>query len=173
MHMLHLIRHAKSSWKEDVEDHERGLNRRGREAARRVGRHLPAAAGALDFVLCSNALRARQTMELVLAGYLVQPRSMIEEELYAATPERLTDRLRRLAEDDANVLLIGHNPGLHQLAITLAETGSPCFPALASGKFPTAARATFRIRNGWSALGRSRHELVDYVTVASLPGDEG
>ena len=173
MHMLHLMRHAKSSWKEDVEDRERRLNRRGRETARRVGRYLPAAAGALDLVLCSSALRTRQTMELVLAGYPVRPRSRIEDELYAATPARLMDRLHRLAEDDANVLLIGHNPALHQLAITLAETGSPRFQALASGKFPTAARVTFRIRDGWSALGRSRHELVDYVTVASLPGDKG
>ena len=67
MHMLHLLRHAKSSWKEDVEDRERPLNRRGREAARRVGQHLPAAVGALDLVLCSSARRTRETMDLVLA----------------------------------------------------------------------------------------------------------
>jgi phosphohistidine phosphatase len=172
MHMLHLMRHAKSSWKDDVGDHERQLNRRGRDAARRVARYLPAATGALDLVLCSSALRTRQTMELVLNDYPVQPRSVIEDELYAATPERLMDRLHRLAEDDTNVLLIGHNPGLHQLAITLSETGSPCFRALASGKFPTVARATFRIRDRWSGLGGSRHELADYVTVESLREDK-
>ncbi|HMC64868.1 MAG TPA: histidine phosphatase family protein, partial [Gemmataceae bacterium] len=64
MHMLHLLRHAKSSWKGHVEDHERPLNRRGREAARRVGRQLPAATGALDLALCSSALRTRQTLDL-------------------------------------------------------------------------------------------------------------
>ena len=48
MHSLHLLRHAKSSWKEDVADRERRLNRRGREAARRVGQHLPATVGVLD-----------------------------------------------------------------------------------------------------------------------------
>ena len=125
MHMLHLLRHAKSSWKEDVEDRERGLNRRGREAARRVGQHLPAAVGALDLVLCSSARRTRETMELVLADYGVEPRSMIEDELYAASADKLMDRLRRLPEDEVAVLLIGHNPGLHELAITLADTNSP------------------------------------------------
>jgi phosphohistidine phosphatase len=170
--MLHLLRHAKSSWKEDVGDHERRLNRRGREAARRVGRHLPAAAGALDLVLCSSALRTRETMELVLADYPVRPRSMIEDELYAAPPEKLMARLRRLAEDDTNVLLIGHNPGLHELAISLADTRSPRFRALASGKFPTAARASFRVPDGWSGLGRSRYEFVDYVTAESLRDDK-
>ena len=172
MHMLHLLRHAKSSWKEEVEDHERRLNRRGRKAARGVGRRLPTAVGALDLVLCSSALRTRETMELVLADYAVRPRRIIEDELYAASREKLTNRLRRLAEDDTNVLLIGHNPGLHELAMMLADTRSPCFPALASGKFPTAARATFRISDGWSALGRSRYELRDYVTVESLREDK-
>ena len=173
MRMLHLLRHAKSSWKEDVEDHERRLNRRGREAARRVGRHLPAAVGALDLVLCSSARRTRETMDLVLAEYTVCPRNLIEDELYAASQKKLMDRLRRLAEDEVNVLLIGHNPGLHELAITLADTGSRGFRALASGKFPTTARATFRVPDCWSGLGRSRYELVDYVTAESVRGDKG
>jgi phosphohistidine phosphatase len=173
MHSLHLLRHAKSSWKEDVADRERRLNRRGREAARRVGRHLPATVGALDLVLCSSAVRTRETMELVLADYRVRPRSIIENELYAASPEKLIDRLRRLGEDNWNVLLIGHNPGLHELAVTLADVSSPSLRALASGKFPTAARASFRVSDCWSALGGSRYELVAYVTVESLRGDKG
>lgn len=170
MHMLHLVRHAKSSWKEDVEDHERPLSRRGREAARRVGKHFPAMVGTLDLVLCSTALRARQTLDLVLAEFSPRPRSAIEDELYLATREKLIDRLRRLAAADASVLLIGHNPGLHELAIGLAETSSPKFRALASGKFPTAAYASFRVSQPWSSLGRSRCVLADYVTPESPSG---
>ncbi|MBV8131169.1 MAG: histidine phosphatase family protein [Alphaproteobacteria bacterium] len=172
MHKLHLLRHAKSSWKKEVEDHQRRLNRRGREAARQVGRHFPATAGALDLVLCSSALRARETMDLFLAGLTIRPRSKVEDELYAASQEQLMGRLRQLPEDDINVLLIGHNPGLHELAVTLADSSSPCFPELASGKFPTAARATFRVGDSWSRLGRSRYQLVDYVTAESLRGDK-
>jgi phosphohistidine phosphatase len=103
----------------------------------------------------------------------VRPRSIIENELYAASPEKLIDRLRRLGEDNWNVLLIGHNPGLHELAVTLADVSSPSLRALASGKFPTAARASFRVSDCWSALGGSRYELVAYVTVESLRGDKG
>ena len=173
MHTLHLLRHAKSSWKQDVKDHQRRLNRRGREAARRVGRHFPETAGTLDLILCSSALRARETMDLFLAELVIRPRSKIEDELYAASQEKLIERLRRLPEDEVNVLLVGHNPGLHELAILLADTSSVCFPALASGKFPTAARVSFRISECWSALGLSRYELVDYVTTESLRGDQG
>ncbi len=59
MHRLHLLRHAKSGWDEAVEDHERKLTRRGREAARRIGENLEAAVGGLDLVLCSTALLTR------------------------------------------------------------------------------------------------------------------
>ena len=173
MHSLHLLRHAKSSWKEDVADRERRLNRRGREAARQVGRHLPATVGSLDLVLCSSARRTRETMELVLAGYKLRPRIIIEDELYAASVEKLIARLRRLDEDDQNVLLVGHNPGLHELAVALADVSSPSAHALASGKFPTAARASFRLSDSWSTLGGTRYELVAYVTVDSLRGDKG
>jgi phosphohistidine phosphatase len=172
MHMLHLLRHAKSSWKEVVEDHERRLNRRGREAAHRVGRHLAASVGAVDLVLCSSARRTRETLELLLAAFATRPDSMIEDELYDASTEELIDRLRHLTEGIGTVLLVGHNPGLHELAIALADTNSAGFATLQSGKFPTAARASFRIADPWSALGYSRYELVDYVTVESLRRDQ-
>ena len=164
MNMLHLLRHAKSSWKEDVKDHERALSRRGREAARRIGKHLPARLGSLDLVLCSSARRTRETLDLVLAEYSPQPRSLIEDELYFATRERLMHRLRRLDETDVNVLLIGHNPGLHDLAVVLAKKSSPDFRALAFGKFPTAAYASFKIPTRWSALGLKRYALLGYVS---------
>jgi phosphohistidine phosphatase len=111
-------------------------------------------------------------MDLFLAEFMIRPRSKIEDELYAASQEKLMGRLRRLPEDEVNVLLVGHNPGLLELAITLADTSSARFQALASGKFPTAARASFRISDCWSALGRSRYELVDYVTAESLRSDQ-
>jgi phosphohistidine phosphatase len=172
MHMLHLLRHAKSSWKEEVEDHERRLNRRGREAARRVGLALPAAIGKLDLILCSSARRTRETMELVLAEFAVRPRSVVEDELYEASKDALMGRVRRLPEDIGNILLIGHNPGLHELAMAIADTNTAGFRAFSSGKFPTASRASFRVPQPWSAFGSSRCELVDYVTAESLRSDK-
>jgi phosphohistidine phosphatase len=171
MHTLHLLRHAKSGWKEDVEDHQRGLSRRGRQAARRVGEHLPAAVGTLDLVLTSSALRTRQTLDLVLVRFAARPRILIEDELYLASAERLLERLRRLAEEDRNILLIGHNPGLRELALTLADTAAPASQPLVSGKFPTAARVSFHLATPWAALGRSPLIPADYVAVDSLSKD--
>jgi phosphohistidine phosphatase len=171
MHGLHLLRHAKSSWKEGGEDHERPLSRRGREAARKIGRHLPEATGALDLVLCSSARRARETLDLVLAGFAPRPHVLIERGLYLASREQLLERLRQLAEEDRNILLIGHNPALFELALALARPDAPAFAALAGGKFPTAARASFRVATGWAALGRPCPALIDYATPASL--DDG
>lgn len=170
MHMLHLLRHAKSSWQDGVEDHQRPLSRRGREAARRVGRDLPNVAGGIDLVLCSSALRTRETLDLALSGFAARPRCLIEGRLYLADCDKLMTRLQRLGENDGNVLLIGHNPGLHELAVALAEPGTAQSRDLAAGKFPTAARASLRISTNWRALAGARHPLVDYVVVRSVAG---
>src|SRR5207249_4913788 len=79
MHRLHLLRHAKSDRDAELEDHERPLARRGREAARRVGESLPAAIGALDLVLCSPSLRTRETAALVLARFAPRPSIQFED----------------------------------------------------------------------------------------------
>jgi phosphohistidine phosphatase len=172
MNLLHLFRHAKSSAQPDLEDHERRLSRRGRDTALRVGKHLPVKLGTVDLVLCSSARRTRETLDLLLAELASRPRTLIEEELYLASRERLTRRLRRLDAHDTNVLVIGHNPGLRDLAVALADESSPAFQALAASKFPTAACASFLVPANWSALGSSRHELTAYLTPDTLPDEE-
>jgi phosphohistidine phosphatase len=168
MHRLHLLRHAKARRDDAGEDRERRLSRGGRDTARLVGESLPAALGAVDLVLCSSALRTRETAELALAAFAPRPRIFFEDRLYLAGPAAWLRRLITLDETDYAVLVVGHNPGLHELAIALAAPDSPSYRALASGKFPTSARASFVVEAPWSALGRSRHQLVDYVTPKSL-----
>jgi phosphohistidine phosphatase len=168
MHRLHLLRHAKSSWTKEVEDRERKLNSRGRDEAEAVGGTLPAAIGPLDLVLCSTARRTRETAALVLGGFSPQPRTVFEDMLYLAGAATLLDRLSRLDEAEGSVLVIGHNPGLHELALALAAPESGGYAALSGGKFPTAVRASFAITGTWSALGRGRHPMTDYVTAKSL-----
>ena len=129
---------------------------------------LPAALGAIDLVLCSTAVRTRETAELVLAGFALPPPIRFEDALYLAGRALLLRRLRRLDESAGAVLVIGHNPGLHELALALASADSPRYRALASGKFPTTARASFAIAKPWADLARSRHALADYVTAKSL-----
>lgn len=171
MHRLHLLRHAKASREAGVEDRERPLDGRGRDEARRVGASLPAALGALDLVLCSTALRTRETAALALAGFAPAPRILYDDALYLAGCAVLLRRLARLDESERAVMVIGHNPGLHELAVALASPDSAAGPALAAGKFPTAARASFAIAGPWAQIGRGRHALTDYVTAKSLGGD--
>lgn len=168
MHQLHLLRHAKSGREGGVADEERPLTRRGIEAARLVGERLPAAVGRIDLVLCSPALRTRQTADLVLAGFDPRPELAVEDGLYLAGRAGLVRRLRRLAEGLGAVMLVGHNPALYELAVWLAAPDSPRYRALAGGKFPTTARASFAIAGTWAAVDSEQHVLVDYVTPKSL-----
>jgi phosphohistidine phosphatase len=167
MHRLHLLRHANSRADDAADDRQRPLSRRGRADARGVAETLPAAIGGLDLVLCSTALRTRETAALVLTGFAAPPRTAFEDSLYLAPCPGLIRRLQRLDETEAAVLLIGHNPGLHELALALADMASPRYRALASGRFPTAALASFAIETAWAGLDQSRHRLCDYVTPAS------
>jgi phosphohistidine phosphatase len=170
MHQLHLLRHAKSSWDDDIDDHARPLNKRGREAARLIGEILPRAIGGLDLVLCSSALRTRETAELALAGLSKSPKIVFEDDLYLAGAAKLMERLQQLDESVDSVMVIGHNPGLHELAVTLAAPGSAGFSPLANDKFPTGVRCRFVIGTSWADIDSTRHRLVDYVTVKALGG---
>ena len=121
---LHLLRHGKSSWKDGaLDDHDRPLSKRGRRAAAVLADHLARSGLAPDLVLCSSALRARQTFDLI-ARALKPPRVIVERALYEAGPRRLLRYLRELPESAQCVLLVGHNPALHELALTLADTPS-------------------------------------------------
>ena len=119
-------------------------------------------------MLCSTALRTRETAELALAGFAPPPRIRYDDALYLAGAAALLRRLRQIDETDEAVLVVGHNPGLAELALALAAGASPRYKALAEGKFPTAARASFAIEGRWASLDRGRHMLTDYVTAKSL-----
>jgi phosphohistidine phosphatase len=168
MHRLHLLRHAKSVEDDAADDHARRLSRRGRDDARRIGQSFAAELGALDLVLCSTALRTRETASLVLGGFSPPPRVSFEEGLYLAGRAKLVRRLCDLGEGDGAVLVIGHNPGLHELALALAAEDSEAYRLLAAGKFPTLARASFAIATSWSNLTERRHRLTGYATPKSL-----
>jgi phosphohistidine phosphatase len=162
MKHLYLLRHAKSSWKDpDVGDHDRPLAGRGRRAAKAVARHLREQRIDPELVLCSTARRARETLERVEPA-LGTRTVRVEPELYAATADALLARLRGVPDTVGSVMLIGHNPGLQQLAIDLARP-APERRQL-EAKYPTAALATLAFAGtSWRELDRGQTDLVGFV----------
>jgi phosphohistidine phosphatase len=157
------MRHAKSSWADpDVADHDRPLNARGRLAATLVGSHLRQVGPPLDLVLCSSAVRARQTLELL---QVTDDRHIrIEDQLYGASPVGLLARLRMLPDAIGSVLVLGHNPGIEELATMLDRDG----PASAQ-KFPTAAVARLRLPIAtWTDLDWGLGWLEEFVIPRDL-----
>ena len=117
MKRLVLVRHAKSSWKEDgLADRDRPLNRRGKRDAPMLGERLAARGIAPDRIVSSPARRAQRTAR-VLAAALDYPADAIEtaEEIYEASVDTLFHRVRCLDEADQTVVFVGHNPGFTEL----------------------------------------------------------
>jgi phosphohistidine phosphatase len=155
---LYLLRHAKSSWKDPaLADHDRPLAPRGRRAAKAIGRHLRDRGIEPALVLCSSATRARQTLERIKLGD-----AQIEPDLYGAGADALLARLREVPAAVPSVMLIGHNPGLQDLALLLSRPGAERQEL--EVKFPTAALAALAFTaSGWRMLDRGTAELIEFV----------
>jgi phosphohistidine phosphatase len=121
MKRLYFLRHAKSSWKDtSLADHDRPLAGRGRRAAKTIARHVREQGIEPELVLCSLARRARETLDRIEPA-LGTPTIRVEGDLYAASGPALLDRLRDVPHTVESVMLIGHNPGLQDLALDLAR----------------------------------------------------
>ena len=168
MKRVYLLRHAKSSWKDDsVADRDRPLAGRGRRAAKAMAGHLEAGEIRPDLVLCSPARRARETLELVEGAFGDRVEARLDAALYGATESELLARLTELPDKVGSVMLIGHNPGLEELALALASDGEGL--ARMREKYPTAALATIDLpAERWSAIERGSGELVGYVRPRDL-----
>jgi phosphohistidine phosphatase len=172
MRVLYLLRHAKSAWDDpSIEDHDRPLAARGRRAARAMARHFRGLGSDPELILCSSSERTRETLDLLMPGFAAAPIVAVERGLYLAGAEAMLARLRAVEDRVERVLLIGHNPGLHELALLLAQTGRAKLRAPLARKFPTAALASYAIESGWSAIGPETARLVAYVTPAELGVD--
>lgn len=175
MHQLLLLRHAKSSWDApDLSDRERPLNARGRRAAAQMRQVMQDLGLEPDVVLVSTARRTRETLEL-LEPWEQTPLVEPMDRLYLASPETLLAALRDVADTARSVLLVGHNPGLHELAVSLigshGESGGydDMMQDLTRG-FPSGALAEYAIAGPWSRLGEGAARLIRFITPRSLEG---
>ncbi len=110
-----LFRHAKADWPQ-VPDHERPLAERGRTDAAVAGRKLADTGITFDLALCSTATRTRETWKLAVHELSHRPKTVYEERVYEASPGELIAVLNEVPDEVRNVILIGHNPGVHGLA---------------------------------------------------------
>ena len=168
MRRVYLLRHAKSSWKDSsLADRDRPLAGRGRRAAAAIADHLKAEGIRPDLVLCSPARRTRETLERVETALGDRVEVRFEEALYGASEIELLARLRALPPEVSSVMLIGHNPGLEDLALALASTGDGL--ARLREKYPTGAFATIDLpADEWDAIEADTGELVAYVRPRDL-----
>src|SRR3954449_1091120 len=163
MKQLFLLRHAKSSWSDsELVDHDRPLAPRGRRALKLIAEHLGREGVTPALVLCSSARRTRETLERIAPALGEGIPVQIERELYAASEQRLLERLRAVEDGVESVMLIGHNPGVEQLALSLAGRGQN--RAGLRRKYPTGALATLDFSGRWGDLQPGRAELTDFVT---------
>jgi phosphohistidine phosphatase len=165
MHQLILMRHAKAENPHaDLADHDRALAPEGRDDAAALGARLQALGLAPDVVLVSSARRTRETLQ-ALASWDEQPNIEVLDSLYMATVPQTLAIIRDLRETVRSVLVLGHNPGIHELAVNLAEASRAPGPALMNLRdgFPTASLAEYLVLTPWRDLKPSLTRLQRFI----------
>ncbi|MGW1074225.1 SixA phosphatase family protein [Streptomyces sp. NPDC002537] len=157
-----LLRHAKADWP-DVDDHDRPLADRGRQDAPAAGRHLASAGVVPDLVLCSTAARTRETWKLAVSELPQRPRTVYEDRLYEASVGELIAVINETPEDVTDLLLIGHNPGMHGLAEGLAgDAEGDALTRMNRSGFPTASIAVLTFTGTWKSVELGAAHLTDF-----------
>ena len=125
MKILTLMRHAKSGWDAPVvRDFDRPLNARGRRAARAIGREMRRLGLGFDLILASPAARVTETLTELAQGFGNAVETHLDEDIYLATVETLLALVHAVDDSEERLLIVGHNPGMEQLALLLSRGGA-------------------------------------------------
>lgn len=171
---LLLLRHAKSNWDNPaLADYDRPLAKRGRKSAPRMGAEIAALGLRPDIILCSSAARTRETLSLVLPELGTPPPEIIyDDAIYMAAPSDLLAAMRALAPRDPalqTAMIVGHNPGMEELAEMLVGGGDEHSLELMDEKFPTCALAVFTFdAKDWADIAPGTGTLTRFLTPAQL-----
>ncbi|MFG2962872.1 MULTISPECIES: SixA phosphatase family protein [unclassified Streptomyces] len=156
------FRHAKADWPQ-VTDHERPLADRGRMDAAVAGRRLADSGITFDLALCSTSVRTRETWKLAVHELAHRPKTVYEERVYEASPGELIAVLNEVPDDAKDVILIGHNPGVHGVTEILAGTADDDVRERMNRRgFPAAAFAVVTFEGTWKGLEPGVATLADY-----------
>lgn len=178
MKQLTLLRHAKSAWDDPVtRDIDRPLNARGRRAAIAVGQAMRAAALRFDVVIASPARRVMETIEEIEVGFGRALEPEYDERIYLASKAQLLELVRQTDDGASSLLMIGHSPGLENLALSLTDPNQGGLRDLLDEKYPTGALAQIDFpAEQWRKVGQATGTLVRFIRPRDLDpalGPEG
>ncbi|MEU6719425.1 histidine phosphatase family protein [Nonomuraea sp. NPDC046802] len=148
MRTLIVLRHAKAAHVPGLADRERPLTGRGERDAKRAGDEIRAAGLSPDTILCSPALRTKRTAEIAFPEAEIS----YERDIYEAYPDELLELVRRADPEMSTVVLCGHNPGVHELALGLAG---------GDYVFRPGAFAVIQVDSSWEELGPGEGRLIN------------
>ena len=162
---LLLLRHAKSAWPEGVADHDRPLAERGCKAAPVIGAYMAREKLIPDLALVSPARRAQETWKLVGEALSKKVVQRDAPDIYEVAAERILEVIRAVKPGIRTLLMIGHNPGMEDLAALLVRDGDADAIHCMKEKFPTAALAVIDFEiEGWDAVATGTGFLERFVT---------
>lgn len=173
MKILTLLRHAKSGWDDPVKrDFDRPLNPRGRRAARTVGREMRSLGLAFDRILASPARRVVETIEEVSQSFgPLEPD--YDQRIYLAPTAALVEIVRGTPDEVERLLLVGHNPGLEELALFLAGPDGPLRTQVET-KYPTGTLAEIEFPAAhWSDVAEGAGTIARFVRPRDLDPELG
>ena len=164
MKTLYLLRHAKSSWDDaSLRDFDRPLNKRGREAAARIGARLQAEKLNEPFIICSPAARTRETAKIVLQNANLTSEPHFDERIYEASLRDLMQVVAEIPDEQNLVIMIGHNPGFEELSAAL--TGE-------HHSMPTCGLAKIEFKpESWKDVKAGEGKLAWFIVPKELPED--
>ncbi|UXN62794.1 SixA phosphatase family protein [Phyllobacterium zundukense] len=174
MRRLMLLRHAKSGRPDNVDDHARPLAERGRRECPLMGIYMVEQGLLPDLAIISTARRTMETWELIRTAFPKDITQIIEARLYDASAKAILDVIHETPPDVKALLVAGHNPGLHDLALGLIRTGSQHNLSRLQQKYPTAALAVIDFgASNWKVISEGTGQLERFVTPKSISGLSG
>lgn len=169
MKTLTLLRHAKSGWDDPVSrDFDRPLNPKGRRAAAMVGRHLRTLGLEFDHVVASPAVRVEETLAEVQAGLGRRLAPAWDRRIYLASAATLLEVVHDLPDTAERVLLVGHNPGIEELVLTLVPETADGLRDDVEQKYPTASVAELTLASGWDGAAAGAASLNRFIRPRDL-----
>lgn len=167
---LMLLRHAKSSWTQiGSTDFERPLNDRGRQSAPQIGRYMADNDLTPAQIYSSPAVRAKTTTQLTLDEISGAPAPIFDQALYDGGPESLFNTIATASDDLSPLLVVGHNPTIHAMSLSLCRNGNAEALKRLSTKYPTGALAIIDFElDHWSEITGGSGQLRDFIEPRTL-----